>query len=450
MLPAIAGTLALAVGLSASLDRLRGHHFSGLRGALGHIVVPLGVGLGLWIVVLLRPSLRARLTALVLSLVLATFGAEVVLGSVVPVYVPAALAREHRARELGVPFDARSQVRVVQDLRKAGEGAYPMVSPFTAMESDRDGIWHPLLRVGGEEIVALGSISGVRTVGGNELGRSEVFLADERGFNNPPGLWAQAPLDVALIGDSYTVGWSVPREKNFAAPILRRFPRTLNLGMIDAGPLLELGELREFGAELRPKVVIWHFYEGNDVTDLNREKTTLLQRYLDPAFRQSIPARQAEIDEALKSFVDARLQGGSRWSSIARLPRLRGLLDPDAHPAASSVPDFPLIDRVLTEAEKAISAWGGQLWFVYLPTWERFAHLRERPSLEITRQRVLAIAKAHGLPTYDMTEVLVRAGDPLDCFPFRLHGHYNERGYQLVGDALAEQLTASGVLAPTR
>lgn len=49
-------------------------------------------------------------------------------------------------------------------------------------------------------------------------------------------------------------------------------PRTLNLGMGGIGPLHELAILKEYGSVVRPKVVLWVYYEGNDLADLSHEK----------------------------------------------------------------------------------------------------------------------------------------------------------------------------------
>ena len=69
------------------------------------------------------------------------------------------------------------------------------------------------------------------TVHCNESGQYNIYDADEHGFNNPRGLHGQAPLQVALLGDSFTHGACVPREASVAGRVRAAFPATLNLGI---------------------------------------------------------------------------------------------------------------------------------------------------------------------------------------------------------------------------
>ena len=41
----------------------------------------------------------------------------------------------------------------------------------------------------------------------------------------------------------------------------------INLGVGGFGPLLELAALTEYLTPLKPPVVLWVFFEGNDLTD---------------------------------------------------------------------------------------------------------------------------------------------------------------------------------------
>jgi hypothetical protein len=67
-----------------------------------------------------------------------------------------------------------------------------------------------------------------------------------------------------------------------------------------------LAALRKFGDTLRPPVVLWLFYEGNDlVIELPREsRSPLLMQYLVPGFDQNLANRQGPIDEALSAYAD--------------------------------------------------------------------------------------------------------------------------------------------------
>ncbi|MFT3765984.1 MAG: GDSL-type esterase/lipase family protein [Minicystis sp.] len=449
-LPAIAGAASVLLAARMLLER---HRFPGKLSFFGHCVAPALVGVALWAAILLRPALRGRLSALVLSVLIALFGAEIVIRNAVPAEHPDIAERSRRALAAGIRFDKRTQFEKANDLRREGERAFPMHASGTVMEQAEGGRWRSAIAIDGREVLPLGGVARARTMLGNETGVQPDFTSDELGFNNPPGLWDKAPIDVLLTGDSFTLGWGVAPEKNFAAPIRARFARTVNLGVTGAGPLAELGQLREFGPVLKPKVTVLFFYEGNDLRDLNREKASQLAQYLDPAFSQGLHERRAEVDRALAAYGDAQLARIDgllfRAVQVLALKRVRALAGFASPPLDGTGPaDWPLFKRAIHEIKAAPAAWGGKLLFVFLPKWSRFARTEDPRVLERDRERVLAVVKAEGIPVLDVVDVFQASGDPLDAFPYRLHGHYSERGYRLVGDAVVSRL-AEGDLAIT-
>ena len=67
----------------------------------------------------------------------------------------------------------------------------------------------------------------------------------------------------------------------------------MNLGLEASGPLSQLGLLREFGADLEPRLVLWLFLHDNDLGDLEREaESPVLRRYLESGFRQDLKRYQ--------------------------------------------------------------------------------------------------------------------------------------------------------------
>ena len=90
------------------------------------------------------------------------------------------------------------------------------------------------------------------------------FITDEFGFNNPIGQHVPDTIDVALVGDSMVHGTTVEPSENLAGWLRRSGYKVLNLGQGGSGPLLELAILGEYALPLRPKRVVWLFYEGND------------------------------------------------------------------------------------------------------------------------------------------------------------------------------------------
>ena len=150
-------------------------------------------------------------------------------------------------------------------------------------------------------------------------------------------------MTIAAVGDSFTVGACVPSDKNFVAVIREHYPDTLNLGMLGEGPLTMLAALKEYLPFLKPKVVLWFFFEENDFVELLQEsKTPLLTNYLKDDFNQDLFNRQADIDQALSIYVEQGFNAeltktkwkqktlrtpGKTLKSFLKLWRLRQRLD---------------------------------------------------------------------------------------------------------------------------
>ncbi len=104
--------------------------------------------------------------------------------------------------------------------------------------------------------------------------------------------------------------------------------------------------------------------------------------------------------------------------------------------------------RVIERARQEVSEWNGQLWFVLLPTWYSYTH--PGPTLERDRAQILKIAREANLTTIDAVELFSHLGDPLDCFPYHLNGHYTAGCYRLLGEDLARKLNAAGISSDGR
>jgi len=366
---------------------------------------------------------------------------------------------KQKAKELGrrhgIDFDTREGHEVVADLRKRGVDAVPSISA-----ADQLLRWQPgqrvesVIRIDGKELIPLGGISNKVTVLCNENGYWVTYKSDERGFHNSPGQWASGPIDIAAAGDSYTQGYCVPPERNYVHLVRQRYPAMLNLGIHGNGPLLMLAGISEYLPLHKPKTVLWFYYEQNDLIDLEFEKkSAFLMRYLEEGFTQKLAGRQSDIDGLLladlkrQKAVAENMRGDTEqkgrnftqsFMEFARLYALRtrlGLAD-----GGTSKPevDLDLFATILSLAKTRVGAWGGKLYFVYLPFWGRYTNILDAASEQ--RASVLSSVKALAIPIVDLHPVFSAQIDPLSLFPFGQYGHYTERGHQLVADTVLEAI----------
>jgi hypothetical protein len=177
------------------------------------------------------------------------------------------------------------------------------------------------------------------------------------------------------------------------------------------------------------------------------------------SFSQNLIFRQQEVDHALTEYLEGEMElqttsfnaeefiklyhlRASIRSAINKRSGRDGLqielvehLQRDGAP--SSKEDLDLFKAVLREASHTVSSWGGQVYFVYLPTWERY----RLPALASKdRENVLEMVNRLAIPTVDIHAQFVRHPDPLSLFPSRRYAHYNAAGHRLVAEQVLEQL----------
>ena len=149
------------------------------------------------------------------------------------------------------------------------------------------------------EIVPLSGISNSNTINCNENGYYFIYDSDRYGFNNPDSEWEKNNIDFLLVGDSFTQGACVNRPNDISSLLRTKFNKSaLNLGFNGNGPLLQYAGLREYLKE-NTKIVLWFYFENNDLEDLNNElKSSILQKYLkDLNYSQNLKFKQDQINE---------------------------------------------------------------------------------------------------------------------------------------------------------
>jgi hypothetical protein len=273
-----------------------------------------------------------------------------------------------------------------------------------------------------------------------------------------------------LTGDSFVQGACVQSGEDLAAQIrLVTGDSALALGMSGNGPLLMLAGLKEYAEFRKPKNVLWFYYEGNDMNELKKEKSSsLMMNYLQPEFSQNLIRRQTEIDNKLENFINeaaAKLKAG--WDSsqnddttlmwhhdtlhkfligtrMLRLFNIRAQLGIDSDYSAQSfikttesVYIDPLFTEILRQAKDQTAAWGGKLYFIYLPARERYLQDAQSHDIFLKRREVIEVAKNIGLPVIDIhKEVFANHPKPRSLFQSRVQAHYNATGYSEIVRAI--------------
>ncbi len=376
----------------------------------------------------LRPDYKINLVLTGLSIVFTVYLVEIVL-----FYGPSQekLRRAERLQVAkGISFDTRKAREVIKDMKKGGVDAVRVFAPTFLVEFNG-------LEREGKRIFPLSGLSRKTTVLCNENGEWAIYESDEHGFNNPTGLY-EGQIDTVLVGDSFTAGECVRQREDIASQLRMSGIRVLNLGSVSSGTLVEFAILKEYAEPKQPKYVFWMYYEGNDLKDLRHEQqSSFLLKYRDNMFSQQLIKRQPEIDFLLENLKMRKWQ----WLKYNLLRRFK--LNNLRNRLALVIPPSPplsLFTELLEKARNLTSSWGGQLYFVYLPSWARYAKEVE-PGTFHYRNRVLSIVQRLNIPIIDIHEkAFVTHPDPLSLFPFRLNGHYTSEAYRLVAQAIHTHL----------
>lgn len=334
----------------------------------------------------------------------------------------------------------------LDDLLKKDSNTVPRILPGFFVESNGIGE--------NNKIFPLAGISNRLTVHCSESSGMITYFSDRHGFNNPDSVWNSRPA-VITIGDSFTQGDCVP-QSNTIASNLRNITgkNVINLGMGGNGPLIELATLAEYGKKARSRYVLWIFFEGNDLFDLvTEQQSKILLSYLNGSEGQSLTSRQSEIDNALLKWLDSQNhdRDGYTMANFFFLKRLRGLLRSSLAqdtPTRSFDSSWPLMNNVLIEAKKITESWGGELVFVYLPSYTRYSDSISDQDEYLDKALLIKSVRRLQIPVIDIHENFLKDKDPLRFFPSRKNGHYNEEGYLMVSRSLVEKLKLNSIPVP--
>ena len=382
------------------------------------------------------------LIAVVLSAAAALLAAEWIAGHFLR--TPA----ERAAARAGVAWDSRNRLDVILERRRADSNWFPAVPANTYLE-------RPAL-LDGERVLPLGGVALAHVVGCNENGYYSTFSTDEQGLNNPQRALRSSAKQMFFVGDSFTQGDCLRAGESIVDLVRARHPGTVNLGSGGNGPLFSLAGIREYVAGGKVSLAFWMYYEGNELEDLARDRRDpILVRYLDRAYSQRLAERQAAVNRLVRDMVEARLQERLEGRALV-LPNLRllawnarqnlrfpqhAIAEPHGHQPRES--NLALLVRILATARDEVAAKGGQLVFVYLPEYYRYAGPRLSAGAA-QREAVLDAVRALDLPLVDVHAAMSAYADPVQLFPFGLKGHYNAAGARLAANAILQFVEQRG------
>ncbi len=284
---------------------------------------------------------------------------------------------------------------------------------------------------------------------------------DRYGFRNDEDL---TQADVVAIGDSFVEGAETAQTQTVVAELGRQLGVTVaNLGQSNYGPQQELVVLRRYGVPLAPRVVVWFFFGGNDLRDVDtyeRQRRDLAGNSTRRPLRKRWFARNAL--KVLSEWTTPRRQQPSdnvrrRRVTYTNADGQTETLYLDANEGPWGPHQWEVATKTLRAAQDVTQRIGAQLLVVYIPrkfrVYKGFVH-SEPDSVTRSWQLnnlpdVLAEWSVdHGIEFLDATVPLRAAVAQGESVYLPDDVHWNAAGHRVVGAAVSRRIERISGLAP--
>lgn len=146
-----------------------------------------------------------------------------------------------------------------------------------------NGRWFQVLQLPLPRDWPIGTYPLTECVGFRELEGWPIHKTDRFGFFNEDAWWDDEP-EVLIVGDSF-VACEHLQSTSLTKLVRERGVRAVNLGLTGTGPYVQLAALRAYLPHVKHsvKLVVWCYYEGNDLQDA-RDEAGYFKCVLDPSW----------------------------------------------------------------------------------------------------------------------------------------------------------------------
>ena len=223
----------------------------------------------------------------------------------------------------------------------------------------------------------------------------------------------------------------------------------IDLSYNGRGPLQQYAIMREYLEYLNPKLVLWLYYEENDLLNLSNEITdNLLNNYLvNDNFSQNIFYRQKEADklnlQTLENEISFRKKlHYKKFFKFLKLSNLRDITLENFFGKNESVEEVDYSNQlenfkeIIIKAKRLAEQNNSEFLFVYLPSAYEYLpdKIKDRAyNLIKDYPDIINILRDNAIKYYDFkAEIDKNYDDPLSLYAFRSHSHFNPKGYEIL------------------
>jgi hypothetical protein len=275
---------------------------------------------------------------------------------------------------------------------------------------------------------------------------------DARGYRNTRDL---EKADVVLIGDSFLEGPRVDQDVIVSEVLGERLGVPVaSFGQSDYGPVQELQVMRKLALGLEPRIVVWFFYEGNDVVFLEHygERLALTIQDEERFVRRSFTLNALDYLIRAANLNALGSQGDRRWASWIDAAGQRERIyftAAGSPPSSNREAALESVLRVLKAARRDAHAAGARFLLAFVPMKLRvYRDLvsfppdseSQRWKLDDLPQRLGAWAQQNSIPYLDLTRPLFSAAEAGALVYLADDAHWSPEGHRVAADHVAATL----------
>ena len=282
---------------------------------------------------------------------------------------------------------------------------------------------------------------------------------DKFGFKNPNHIY-EKNIDLAILGDSYAEGLCMDESNDTPGHLRKIGINAINLGVTGSGPLVTLAVFREYVEIFKPKYVLYFYFEGNDIKDLEWEKNnTDLTNYLNSEYKQNHYYRKNEIIEFLnfsekeillslenydevsiineKENNNFKKEFSSHLKDILELSLLKDTIRNLINLQTEEVFDEKLFFSILENMNQKAQGWESNFIFVYVPSWSRyFTKFNENKILFSQKKLIIQELKKRNIDFIDLESFFSKEKNKEIYYPLGYLGHFNSKGYEVIAEKI--------------
>ena len=361
------------------------------------------------------------------------------------------------AKEKNISFDIRSPEQAYVDLKSENESIKPgflYAKHFSNLKIFKEA------KTNNEIIPFRGPINSLTVSCAEDL-QYKLIKNDKYGFKNNNDIYKKKIKNI-LLGDSYAEGLCENNENDITGHLNKKKNYTINFGVTGTGPLISLAILREFGNYFKPKNVIYLYFEGNDLDELNYEKEdTILIKYLNDNFNQDYLNKYDEIksflvkaEQETEKIINLNSKNTfspdkkknfdifkSHAKDILEINNLRNIFKYKILKKQKEFYDLDLLYKTIKKMNDDTKKWNGNYTFVYVPTWSRYFTKFTKYDAKIDlKKEIIKNLNSKNIKVLDLTDYFNKIDNIEQYYPLGFLGHYNSKGYEKIAEIIEQSL----------